>query len=139
MIYRAVFDTNVNVSALLKPESLPASLVALGNAGTVQVYISPPILAEYEEVLRRARFGFQLSLVNRFIAEITAAAVMVHPEERVSAATDEPDNRFLECALAARADYLVTGNLRHFPALEFEGVRIVSPARFAEVVAEHGV
>ncbi len=57
----------------------------------------------------------------------------------MSVATDEPDNRFLECALVARADYLVTGNLRHFPAPEFEGIQIVSPAVFAEVVAEHGV
>ncbi len=79
MIYQVVYDTNVIVSALLKPESLPASLVALGNAGAVQMYISLPILAEYDEVLRRARFGFHPSLVDRFIAEITAAAVMGCP------------------------------------------------------------
>ena len=138
MIYRAVYDTNVIVSALLKPESLPASLVALGNAGAVQVYLSPPILAEYGEVLRRPRFGFLPAFVDRFIGEITAAAVMIDPAERLTVATDEPDNRFLD-ALAARADYLVTGNLRHFPAPAFEGIRIVSPATFAEAVTEHGV
>lgn len=139
MIYRAVYDTNIIVSALLKPKSLPASLVALGNARAVQVYLSPLVLAEYDEVLRRPRFGFLPAFVDRFIGEITAAAVMVDPAERLTAATDEPDNRFLECALAARADYLVTGNLRHFPAPEFEGIRIVSPVTFAEVVAEHGI
>lgn len=139
MIYRAVYDTNVIVSALLRPESLPASLVALGHTGAVQMYVSPPIVAEYDEVLRRPRFGFVPSFVDRFMTEIEAAAVMVFPEARIEAASDEPDNRFLECALAAGAGYLVTGNLRHFPAPEFEGIQIVSPAGFAQVLAEHGV
>jgi len=53
---------------------------------------------------------------------------MVRPSQEVSRAPDEPDNRFLECALEARADYLVTGNKKHFPFSEFEGTKIVSPA-----------
>ena len=89
--------------------------------------------------MRRPRFGFFPAFIDRFIGEITAAAVMIDPAERLTAATDEPDNRFLECALAARAEYLVTGNLRHFPTPAFEGIRIVPPAAFAEAVTEHGV
>jgi uncharacterized protein len=51
-------------------------------------------------------------------------------------ALDEADNRFLECALEARAAFLVTGNLRHFPVPTFEDIQIVEPARFAHVLAE---
>jgi predicted nucleic acid-binding protein len=62
---------------------------------------------------------------------------MVRPPQRVTTASDEPDNRFLECAQKARADYLVTGNKRHFPSPTFEGTIIVTPAEFAQIVAEH--
>jgi predicted nucleic acid-binding protein len=47
---------------------------------------------------------------------------------------DEPDNRFLECALAGRVDYLVTGNARDFPGPEYQGARIVNPAEFAGIL-----
>jgi predicted nucleic acid-binding protein len=61
---------------------------------------------------------------------------MVEPRTQVTACSDEPDHRFLECALEASADYLVTGNMRHFPFPVFEGIRIVTPAMFAQALAE---
>jgi predicted nucleic acid-binding protein len=54
----------------------------------------------------------------------------------LTVATDEADNRFLECALEASAAFLVTGNLRHFPVATFEDIHILEPARFAHVLAE---
>jgi predicted nucleic acid-binding protein len=59
---------------------------------------------------------------------------MVTPERRISASPDESDNRFLECAHASGADYLVTGNKRHFPFPAYEGTAIVSPAEFTQIV-----
>ncbi len=138
MSLRAVYDTNVIVSALLKPGSIPSSLVSLAITGTVQLCLSPAIRAEYDEVIRRPRFAFPEAMVERFMEDLTALALMVEPATRVTASSDDPDNRFLECAVEASADYLVTGNLRHFPAPEFEGVRIVSPAVFAQALAEQG-
>jgi predicted nucleic acid-binding protein len=79
------------------------------------------------------------SAVDRFLRELRSAATMVRPTQRVSAASDEPDNRFLECAQKARAEYLVTGNKRHFPRSAFEGTAIVNPAEFARVIAEQGL
>ena len=46
---------------------------------------------------------------------------------------DDPDNRFLECAHAAAADYLVTGNTKHFPAV-FETTTIVTPKQFTDLL-----
>ena len=68
--------------------------------------------------------------------KITAAAVLVHPTRTISASPDESDNRFLECAQEAQAGYVVTGNKRHFPFPEFEGINIVSPAEFARMLME---
>ena len=135
MTLKVVYDTNIIVSAALKPGSIPASLVALAIARHVRLFLSPAIFEEYREVLKRPKFGFNPRTVDAFLRDLTRAATTVRPTQRMTSVPDEPDNRFLECAQKARADYLVTGNKRHFPFPEFEGTRIVSPAEFARVVA----
>lgn len=135
MTLKVVYDTNVIISAALKPGSIPASLVALAIARHARLFVSPAILEEYTEVLKRPKFGFTPRTVDAFLQDLRRAATTVHPSQRVTVAPDEPDNRFLECAQAARANYLVTGNKRHFPRVEYEGTKIVSPAEFARTVA----
>ena len=127
----AVYDTNVVVSAILKPGSIPASLVALAMEGSVRLVLSPEILQEYRQVLKRPRFGFETSAVETFLQDIEKVAIMVYPTKRLDCAPDESDNRFLECAKKAKAHYLVTGNQKHFPFPEFKGTKIVSPAELA--------
>ena len=134
MTPQGVYDTNVIVSALLKPGSIPASLVALAMEGSVRLFLTPEILEEYREVLKRPRFGFDPGAVEAFLHDIEKAAVLVYPAKRARSALDEPDNRFLECAEEAKAHYLVTGNKKHFPFSEFKGTQIVSPAEFAALI-----
>jgi uncharacterized protein len=129
-----VYDTNVIVSAILKPGSIPTSLVALCLEGSVRLSLTPEILEEYREVLKRPKFGFDPSSVDTFLHDLEKAAVMVYPTKRVRNALDEPDNRFLECAKAAKAHYLVTGNKKYFPFSQFKGTKIVSPAEFAALL-----
>jgi uncharacterized protein len=129
-----VYDTNVIVSAILKPGSIPASLVALAMEGSVRLILSPAILEEYREVLKRPKFGFDPGAVDAFLQDIEKAALMVYPTKRVRRALDEPDNRILECAQAAKAHYLVTGNKKHFPFSQFKGTKIVSSAEFAALL-----
>jgi putative PIN family toxin of toxin-antitoxin system len=133
---QAVYDTNVVVSGTLTPDRIPASLISFAIQGTVQLYLSPALLTEYTEVLKRPVFGFTSHAVDTFLDELVNAAVMVYPKTRVTSALDEPDNRILECALEAKAQYIVTGNKRHFPFAEFEGIKIVSPAEFATFLVE---
>ncbi|MBI3327390.1 MAG: putative toxin-antitoxin system toxin component, PIN family [Nitrospinae bacterium] len=138
MMFRVVYDTNVIVSATLKPGSIPASLVGLALSKQVRLFVAPAIVEEYTEVLKRRKFGLDPKGVDTFLRDLKRVAVMVHPTQRISKALDEPDNRFLECARAARAEYLVTGNIRHFPFPEFEGTKIVRPAEFVRVFAAGG-
>ena len=136
MSLTAIYDTNVIVSAAIKPGSIPASLVALAIAHTVRLFLSRAILEEYTEVLNRPRFELDKSSVEQFLSDLTRAAALVTPIRQITAAPDEDDNRFLECAREAHAAYLVTGNKRHFPFSEFEGTQIVSPAEFVRIVTE---
>jgi len=132
----AVYDTKIIISAALSPSGIPSSLLALALDGTIQLDVSPVILDEYAEVLRRPKFALREEVITGLILSITGAAVLVHPTRTISVSPDESDNRFLECAQAAGAAYVVTGNKRHFPLPEFEGTKIVSPAEFATILME---
>jgi len=110
-----VLDTNVMVSANLNAEGLEALVVSLALNHKVQSYVSEPILEEYERILLYPRLKFNPQEVAKFMAFVRRASSVVKPSHTVTESTDDADNRFLECAETAGADFLVTGNKRHFP------------------------
>ncbi|MGA2391036.1 MAG: putative toxin-antitoxin system toxin component, PIN family [Candidatus Sulfotelmatobacter sp.] len=112
---RVVLDTNVVVSAHLSSEGYERSVLDLALAGKLRMFASEAILREYESVLRRPKFQLNPLSVSRSLRLLRAAAQVVHPYRRLNVAHDPGDNRFLECAEVSAADYLVTGNKRHFP------------------------
>jgi len=132
---RVVLDTNIVISAMLRSGGFPEAIFNLGVDRVIQLCISEPVMAEYEEVLRRARLGIHPEKVANALARIRDAAVLVTPTTVVTAAVDPDDNIFLECAEAAEAQYVVTGNQADFPEV-WAGARIVTPRQFLEVIAE---
>ena len=112
---RVVLDTNVVVSAHLKSEGYERHVLDLVLAGKLQLAASEVILAEYADVLSRSKFGIGGKHVASSMRLIRGAATIVRPHHELKVTPHSADNRFLECADAARADYLVTGNKRHFP------------------------
>jgi putative PIN family toxin of toxin-antitoxin system len=130
----AVLDTNVVVSALLAPAGAPAAIVDLGFLRQFKWYISDEILVEYQVVLVRQQLGLKQRYVAEFFTDLRETAVVVAPTKKVRECTDANDNKFMECALEARADYVVTGNVRHFP-VRFQDIRVVLPRQFLTVLA----
>jgi len=112
---RVVIDTNVLVSALLKPESLPAAVLMLALSGEVQLCVSNAVFAEYDEVIHRPHLKRPPDVIERTLQSIRKLGDWVKPSVRIEECSDPDDNVFLECVEAAKADYLVTGNKRHFP------------------------
>jgi putative PIN family toxin of toxin-antitoxin system len=112
---RVVLDTNVVVSAHLNSEGYERSVLDLALSGKLRMVVSEAILQEYESVLRRPKFRLKPLQVARSLRLLRSAARVVAPYGQLNVARDAGDNRFLECAEAAKADYLVTGNKRHFP------------------------
>ena len=131
---KAVLDTNIIVSGLRNPEGASATILKLAEAKVFRCYVSPEILKEYDEVLRRESFGFHRRQVTRFMHMLRRTFIHVVPKTQIQVTSDSTDNMFLECALVARADYVVTGNLRHFPA-QFRDIRILSPRHFLTILA----
>ena len=95
----------------------------------------PPVLAEYEDVLRRPRFKLQPHRIDTALQAIPKVGHLVEPVNTIAISTHEADNRFLECADAAAADYLVTGNTRHFPQAykHYDSIRIAMQGVFKEL------
>jgi putative PIN family toxin of toxin-antitoxin system len=131
---RVVIDTNIIVSALLQPLGPPAQVFLLAVSGSIQVCITGAVYAEYEEVIRRPRFHRDEITISAARDTIREKGLWVKPTETVRACTDPDDDIFLECAQAARAAYLVTGNLKHFP-VTWRDTRIVTARHFLEIIA----
>jgi uncharacterized protein len=112
---RAVIDTNILVSALLQPESLPAAVLMLALSGEVHLWVSEAVFAEYDEVIRRPRFRIRPDVIEGTLHSIRELGHWVKPNARIEECPDPDDDIFLECAQASGAEYLVTGNRRHFP------------------------
>lgn len=129
---RVVFDTNVLVSALVFPGGRGDEALARIVEERDALLISKPILDELLGVLARkfARDAEALSRVAVLLADI---ATLVKPRRRVSVLRDAPDNRILECAIAGRADLIVTGDRALLALGEHAGVRIVRLAEYLEM------
>src|SRR3954463_14317595 len=130
---RVVLDTNIVVSALFSPAGLEDRVLNLGLHGYVQLYISTPVLAEYQRVLTSSKFNFRQTRVRTVLQRIVDGAHTVQPMHGLTVCSDEEDNRVLECAEAAGADFLITGNKRHFPA-QWKQTSIVNARQFLEQV-----
>ncbi|HLZ12724.1 MAG TPA: putative toxin-antitoxin system toxin component, PIN family [Candidatus Acidoferrum sp.] len=133
---RLVVDTNIVVSAALKPEGLQRFVLLAATTKPASLFVSEEILREYEVVLRRPELRLRKGLRFQLLQYIKNNSRKVHPTKQVRAAIDANDDKFLECAEAARADYLVTGNLRHFPRY-WKHTKVVSSRELADIIAPH--
>jgi putative PIN family toxin of toxin-antitoxin system len=131
---KAVLDTNVVLSAHLNTGGPPAVIFDLIFARFFRCFVSNPLLEEYEEVLKRPRFGLDAREIATSLRLMRNVAVLVAPRKRLQITTDPDDNKVLECALEARADYVVTGNIRHYPQ-QFQDIRVILPRRFMTLLA----
>jgi len=134
---RVVLDTNVVVSAVLTPSGTQAAVLLLALTGRIALYVSPSVLAEYEEVLRRPRLKLRSRQIDSAMAAIHKVAHPVQPTQAVSVSPHESDNRFLECAEAAEANWLVTGDTKHFQQ-SHRATKIVTGRRSLDILAESG-
>jgi len=133
---RLVIDTNVVVSAALKPDGLQRTVVLLAMTNPAHWYVSVPILSEYTMVLARPELKIPRKLRQQLIQLIKNRTRPITPSRLSQVTSDPADNIFIECADAARADYLITGNSRHFPKF-WKNTKIISSSEFLTAIAPH--
>jgi putative PIN family toxin of toxin-antitoxin system len=133
---RLVLDTNIIVSAALNRDGLPATSLLLAMMRPMRLYLSEAILTEYRMVLQRRELHIRKGLRHQLLKRIEDRSYLVFPSRHIRAASDPDDDMFLECADAARADFLVTGNVRHFPRF-WKQTKIVTSREFITLIAPH--
>jgi putative PIN family toxin of toxin-antitoxin system len=133
MIPRVVLDTNVVVSALLKAQGLEDQVFRLALAGRLLLCLSPAVLAEYARVLPAPKFKLLPEEVVTTLRQLEKAGSLFHPARTLRISAHEPDNRFYECADAAQAAFLVTGNFKHF-SKDYKVTKIVNARKLLDLL-----
>lgn len=136
---RAVLDTNVLVSALLKKSSAPHKIYQFFKEQKFTLITSPTILDEIEEVISRdyivKRTQMTSSEREEFIKEIIELSYVVPGIVLVKVIKDDPDDdKFITCALEGKADYIVSGDKHLLDIKEYQGIKIVATRQFIEVL-----
>ncbi len=126
---RVVFDTNVFISAFALPGGRAEEAYLAGIGGRFELFTSVAILTETAITLR-SKFEWSDEKIRQALQTISRSATVLKTQPTLSVLRDDPDNRILECAVAAQADAVVTGD-RHLLALKsYQGIRILKLADF---------
>jgi uncharacterized protein len=127
-----VLDTNVIVSALLQADSSSGRVLQMALGDTVFAAYNSAMYAEYQKVLFRRKFLAVREQAEIILERIVKDWTLVGTEPLLAPLPDPTDLPFLETALTVRADALITGNLRHFPAWVRQGIKVVNPREFMD-------
>lgn len=125
MKIRLVCDTNILISALIFPGGNPDKVIQLARTKEIELCISPFILSEFERVLKE-KFNYGENEVKKRLEKIINISTIVNPKEHILVVTeDEADNRILECAIKAKADFIVSGDKHLLNLKEFNKIPII--------------
>ena len=135
-----VLDTNVIISVLLSPSGPPAETVRQWEAEAFVVATSAPLLSELRRVLGYPRVARHLPMseseATTLVHRLSGIATVVEPGLKLAEVEDDPaDDRVLECAVAAGASYIVTGDVHLLRLKDYRGIVILPPAGFAALLA----
>lgn len=129
---RIVLDTNVLVSGMLQAHGASGEIVRRVALGDLSLAFDARILTEYEEVLGRPKFRLETHRIEALLEQIRACGLVVAALPLGLGLPDPDDEIFVEVAVAAKAAFLVTGNLKHFRSINLPGFEVLSPRDFVD-------
>ncbi len=130
---RVVLDTNIYISAILFVGNCE-EILRLATLGSYELFISNVILKEIKGILEK-KFHWTRKQVNETLSYIREIAIIIKPVKPILVIKKDPsDDKIIECALAAHADFIVTGDKAHvLPLKRYERIKILSPADFLKL------
>lgn len=129
---KIVLDTKVLVSALINPKGMPAKILNMILNGKLISLYDNRIMGEYRVVLSRKKFNFPIEIIEPLLDFIKYEGEFIASDPLKTKVTNEDDKMFLEVAISGNAEYLITGNTKHFPTEKY----MVNPKLFIEKMAE---
>ncbi len=128
---KAVFDTNIFISAFMFPGGRAEAALSKVIEGDVQLLVSKPLIHEVIDVLSR-KFNRDAEELARVAVYLSELGKVVQPKRTLSVLRDDPDNRILECAVTGHAEVIVTGDRAMLELGEYKDVRIITLRDFLE-------
>ena len=130
----ATLDTNVLISGTVFG-GVPGSIINAAVDRRFILALSPAILREYEGVLSRSTFGILPEAVELLVRDMESHALVVYPTKKHQIVADDPDdNAVIDCAVEAKADVIVSGDSHLTELTQIEGIPVVTPAEFLEML-----
>ncbi|MFA6602080.1 MAG: putative toxin-antitoxin system toxin component, PIN family [Candidatus Paceibacterota bacterium] len=130
---KVVLDTNILISAIAfggKPKVILEKVIR----GDIQLVLSDPILEEVQGVLLGKKFRYSAHIIVEIAQQLTSLAEIVYPEEVISVIkNDPPDNRILECAVAGKVKYIVSGDADLLSVKSFRKIEILTADEFLKL------
>ncbi len=130
-----VCDTNVLISGLLFPGAAPDKIIRSILTNRLNNAISPDIVTELKRIVL-TKMKINAEKTENLLQLIIRQSQMVYPSERLHVVKDdEEDNRILECAVTAKASFIVTGDKKHLlPLKKFQKIEIITPKTLADTL-----
>jgi len=136
---KVVLDTNIVVSAAICEDGNPAKVFEMLLLEEITNHTTEQIIDEIKKVMARPKITKRLSMVEVgfIVSNFERFSQKIKTKEVINEVKDDPDdNKFIECAVAASADYIITGDEHLLKIEEFRGIRIVSCTEFLEIVSK---
>lgn len=131
---RAVFDTNILISAYLWP-GVPRRALEIIRSGQCVLFSSTNAIRELVRVLGYPKFGFSAAEIAPIVNDLTTLVTLVNPRKQVSIIKKDPtDNTFLSIAIEAACSYIVSGDRHLLDLGSYEGVHIVKASEFMQTM-----
>ncbi len=133
---KIVLDSNVLISSIVFGGN-PRKIVDMIIAGKITLVVSEPIIEEVKEVLAGSKFQYPPAVLRLFIDELLAISELVEPQQTINIIEDDPDdNKILECAVEAGADYIITGDKHLLKKDSYNRIKIMNPADFLKKISK---
>ena len=132
---KVVFDTNIYISAFVIPGGNAEEAYLKALEGHFELYTSVAILTELANKLA-AKFDWEEHRIEQLIKSISNLAFVLKTKPCLHVVADEPDNRILECALKAKAEFIVTGDKHLLKLQRYEDTEIIKLSSFITLLQQ---
>lgn len=134
---RITVDTNVLISAL-GWNGAAAAIIEMVLQSGLELCLSAQILSEFYRVVQYPKFGFSNEEIDGFIGRLLPNVVFVSPTQNIGAVPADPDdNKIIECAVAGKSSYIISGDKHLLHLREFEGIKILRASEFLQIISNY--
>ncbi len=131
---KVIIDTNIFISAVIRDRLPERILIMIARRDDIEWVVTEAIVAEYKQVLARPKFTIPKEELAKQFAFIDKFTVRIESDVIIDFPRDRKDAKFLACAKAVKADYLVTGDRDFSEARQLTATRIASAVEFAQIL-----